>query len=211
MAKIPPVAYVGILALAAGGAFVGHSLLMKSAPAAAVAGVVPGKDAAASTYAALSPDLQVRYKPLYDQLVLRKWKEANRETYLIATLQVAGPLSAKDGHIVASEMTTFPAADLHAIDDLWSTASHNKFGFKTQEIILHNKAEHDWKKLYHKLGWDEIQMSYSATERQWDFAPGHEPDWDDLHTGELPTLERGYNYAVSLDARLAACGFTGQP
>jgi hypothetical protein len=216
MPLISKVVIVAILAGLGGGGYYGYKKLsaptavVAAAPAGSGSEVVPGKDAVAATFSALSPELQARYQPLKDLLAARKWKEANRETYLVATLKVAGPLSAKEGHIVQSEMDAFPKVDLMAINDLWETSSHNKFGFKTQEIILHGKANHDWKTLYHKLGWDEIVMVRNPLDRTWDFAAGKEPDWDDLHTGELPTLERGYNHTVSLDNRLAACGFKGE-
>jgi hypothetical protein len=171
--------------------------------------VVAGKDAVAITFNALTSTQQATFTELKDQLAARRWKEANETTYEVM-LKLAGPKSLVLGHTDPSELGNLTGEDLKAIDNLWATASHNKFGFTTQEIILHGKANHDWKVLYHKLGWDGLKLDRDINDRRWHFRPGFEPDWDDLHTGELPTVERCYNDGVSLDGRLAAVGINGK-
>lgn len=218
LAPVHYVAIVLVLGILGGGGFVGYKALSDKAVAPPpalvnVAGkgevVVAGKDAVAITFNALTAAQQATFGELKDQLAARQWKEANRTTYTVM-LKLAGPKSLQLGHTDASEMANLTLEDLKAIDNLWATASQNKFGFTTQEIILHGKAGHDWKVLYHKLGWDELKMERDPNDRLWRFAVGHEPDWDDLHTGELPTVERCYNEGVSLDARLAAVGINGK-
>jgi hypothetical protein len=221
MSKIPPGLLVLGLLVVGGIGFGGYEYVSRgttttavTAPGAlvSVAGkgesVVAGKDAVEVVFKGLTAAQQVTFADLKDQLARRQWKDANETTYEVM-LKLAGPKSLLAGMTDASELANLTTEDLKAIDALWASASHNKFGFTTQEIVLHGKANHDWHVLYHKLGWDEIKMQYGATDRRWHFAPGGEPDWDDLHTGELPTAERQYNFKVSLDNRLAAAGITG--
>jgi hypothetical protein len=215
MTKLPPAAYVAAVLVLGAGSYFGYQTVHHTPaiaqPVLSANPAVSGHSAeqVAAVFKALSPELQARYKPLADDLGANKWERANEDT-TEALLQAVGPHAVATGAATAADLAAAPAADFHAVDDLWQAGSHGRWGFTPQATVLHNQMAHDWKATYHKLGWDEIQMSYAVTAHRYVFAPGHAPDWDDLHTGELPTFERCYNHGVSLDAKLAALGITGQ-
>ncbi len=157
---------------------------------------------------ALESDRNVNYSPLKDDLSRQDWRSADRETYE-RLLEVAGPQSQAQGFTTASEMETLSCKDLHTVDRLWSAASMGQFGFSTQQQIL--KALGDYRKMYDQVGWQKlsgewlIEWTYNPQTRRLDYKPGKEPNFTSPPPGHLPTVERGYNFNVSLDAALKRC------
>lgn len=119
------------------------------------------------------------------------------------------------GQIPKFEMDTLSCADFRTVDALWSKASDGKFGFTAQQQILSSQGS--WQKMYNEVGWRTLSGSWLI---QWttkvqpnktyrlDYKPGKEPNFtDNAPIGHLPTVERGYNFEVSLDQALRDCGF----
>ncbi len=106
----------------------------------------------------LGSEVGVDYTKLSDLLAAQKWKEADRETYLVM-LKVLGRKEAD--WIRVEELLKFPCTDLRIIDQLWVKYSNGRFGFSVQKKIYlevgglpdgkyHEKA---WSKFLVRVGW----------------------------------------------------------
>ncbi|HIK03470.1 MAG TPA: GUN4 domain-containing protein [Trichormus sp. M33_DOE_039] len=108
----------------------------------------------------LSSEKGIDYTRLRDLLAAKRWKEADKETYLVM-IQAVGK---KGGdYFTDDELLNFPCTDLRTIDRLWVKYSNGHFGFSIQkEIYLslggktdgkyYNKA---WMKFGDRVGWSE--------------------------------------------------------
>ncbi|MEH2316427.1 GUN4 domain-containing protein [Nostoc sp.] len=152
----------------------------------------------------------VDYSQLQKYLQSKDWQGSDRETYL-RMLDVAGTKAQAEGSIGKDEMNTLSCVDLKTIDRLWSTASDGKLGFSAQEKIL-REQKNDYRKMYDAVGWQTltgewlIQWNYNQQTKRYEYKPGKEPNFKTFPPGHLPTVERGYNFDVSLDAALTKCG-----
>jgi hypothetical protein len=152
----------------------------------------------------------VDYTQLRNYLQRKNWQAADRETYL-KLLDVAGPQAKEEGEIPKDEMEALSCVDLKTIDKLWTIASDNKLGFSVQRKIL-QEDNNDYRKMYDQVGWQTatgewlIKWDYNQQTKRYEYKPGSEPNFKTFPPGHLPTVERGYNFNVSLDNRLAQCG-----
>lgn len=159
---------------------------------------------------ALTSDRNVDYSQLQAALQQKDWKAADRETYL-RLLDAAGPKAQALGFTPQDEMSTFSCTDLKTVDTLWSAASGGRFGFAAQQGIL--RALGDYRKMYDQVGWQKpsgewlIEWTYNPQTKRMDYKPGRSPNFADPPPGHFPTVERGYNFDVSLDGALKHCGF----
>ncbi|AFZ21516.1 GUN4 domain-containing protein [Allocoleopsis franciscana] len=203
---------VGLFSVA--GALVWMGSLMKSrsgsTPSVTVATPTPTTNSSGSLNQIAKSDRQVDYSKLRTYLQQKNWKAADRETYE-RMLEAAGPQAQALGYTPQTEMDTLSCTDLKTIDGLWSAASEGKFGFTAQQRIL--KALGDYRKMYEQVGWQKlsgewlIEWTYNPQTKRLDYKPGKEPNFTTPPPGHLPTVERGYNFDVSLDAVLKRCGF----
>jgi hypothetical protein len=182
------------------------SSTLSNPPASSQAAASPN----AESQLALASDRHVDYSQLSAALQKKDWKVADRETYL-RLLDAAGPKAQALGFTPQAEMNTFSCTDLKTVDALWSAASNGKFGFAAQQSIL--RALGDYRKLYDQVGWQKpsgewlIEWTYNPQTKRMDYKPGKEPNFINPPPGHLPTVERGYNFDVSLDGALKRCGF----
>lgn len=152
----------------------------------------------------------VDYSQLQKYLQNKDWQASDRETYL-RMLDVAGTKAQAEGAIGKDEMNALSCVDLKTIDRLWSTASDEKLGFSAQEKIL-REQKNDYRKMYDAVGWQTltgewlIQWNYNQQTKRYEYKPGKEPNFKTFPPGHLPTVERGYNFDVSLDVALVRCG-----
>ena len=158
----------------------------------------------------LASDRHVDYSQLQADLQKKDWQAADRETYL-RLLDAAGPKAQALGFTPQDEMSTLSCTDLKTVDTLWSAASGGKFGFAAQQGIL--RALGDYRKLYDQVGWQKpsgewlLEWTYNPQTKRMDYKPGKTPNFTDPPPGHFPTVERGYNFDVSLDGALKRCGF----
>jgi hypothetical protein len=158
----------------------------------------------------LVSDRNVDYGQLRKYLQNKDWRAADRETYL-RLLDAAGPKARSLGFTPQDEMAALSCTDFKTIDVLWSVASDGKFGFTAQQNIL--RALGDYRKLYEQAGWQKlsgewlIEWVYTPQTRRMDYKPGKEPNFTNPPPGHFPTVERGYNFDVSLNGALKRCGF----
>ncbi|NEQ28904.1 MAG: GUN4 domain-containing protein [Microcoleus sp. SIO2G3] len=158
----------------------------------------------------LESDRNVDYSQLRAALQRQDWQAADRETYE-RLLEAAGPQALAQGFTPQSEMDTLSCKDLRTVDRLWSQASGGKFGFTAQQSIL--RALGDYRKMYDQVGWQRLSgewllgWNYNVQTQRMDYKPGQEPDSTTPPPGHFPTVERGYNFGVSLDAALDRCQF----
>jgi hypothetical protein len=156
----------------------------------------------------LESDHNVDYHNLRKYLQQLDWRAADRETYE-RLLDVAGPKAQALGFTPQDEMDTLSCKDLRTVDQLWSNASNGKFGFTAQQSIL--RALGDYRKMYDQVGWQNlsgkwlIEWTYNPQTKRMDYKPGKEPNFTTPPPGHFPTVERGYNFDVSLDAALKRC------
>ena len=159
---------------------------------------------------ATASDRNVDYSKLKEALQQQNWKAADRETYE-RLLEAAGPKAQAQGFIPEDEMETLSCKDLTTVDRLWSNASNGKFGFSSQQGIL--RALGDYRKMYEQVGWQrqsgewQIEWNYNPQTKRMEYKPGREPNFTNPPSGHFPTVERGYNFDVSLDAALKRCKF----
>jgi hypothetical protein len=159
----------------------------------------------------LTTTRHVDYTQLRNYLQSKDWQAADRETYL-RLLDVAGSKAQALGWTPQDEMDTLSCVDLRTIDQLWTIASDNKLGFSIQRKILKDDNS-DYRKMYDQVGWQTltgewlIQWNYNQQTKRYEYKPGKEPNFKTFPLGHLPTVERGYNFDVSIDGRLAQCGF----
>jgi hypothetical protein len=106
----------------------------------------------------LASEKGIDYTKLRDLLAAKKWKEADKETYLLM-IQAVGK---KDGDwFTSDELLNFPCTDLRTIDRLWVKYSNGHFGFSVQKEIylsVGGKAdgkyyEEAWKEFGDRVGW----------------------------------------------------------
>ncbi len=107
-------------------------------------------------------------------------------------------------------MKTFSCADLKTVDRLWSDATQGKQGFTVQQNFL--KALGNYKKMYTQVGWEDaagrplIEWNYNGQTSRMEYVPGKEPNYRNPPPGHLPTVEREYNFEVSINEALNRCG-----
>uniref|UniRef100_A0A832M4P3 GUN4 domain-containing protein n=1 Tax=Oscillatoriales cyanobacterium SpSt-402 TaxID=2282168 RepID=A0A832M4P3_9CYAN len=171
---------------------------------------LPGERSQALEQVPLESDRGVDYRKLREYLQQRNWKAADQETYE-RLLDAAGPKAQSQGFTPQDEMDRLSCKDLRTVDQLWSNASNGRFGFTSQQNIL--RALGDYRKMYAQVGWQRssgewlIEWNYDPQTRRINYRPGKEPDFTSPPSGHLPTVERGYNFDVSLDAALKRCNF----
>ena len=158
----------------------------------------------------LESDRNVDYSKLKDALQRKDWQAGDRETYE-RLLDAAGPQAQAKGFTPQDEMDTLSCKDLRTVDQLWSAASNGRLGFTAQQSVL--KALGDYRQMYDQVGWQKlsgewlIEWVYNPQTKRLSYKPGKEPNFTDPPPGHLPTVERGYNFDVSLDAALKRCKF----
>jgi hypothetical protein len=159
--------------------------------------------------ASASNNSQLDYTQLQQALQQKNWKGADRATYELM-LQAAGPKALAKGIIPKDEMEKLPCNELKTIDNLWTKASNNQQGFSVQQDIL--RAQGDYRKMYAQVGWQSlsgdwlIDWNYNPQTKRMEYQPGKEPNFKNPPSGHFPTVERGYNFDVSLNGALQRCG-----
>ena len=158
---------------------------------------------------AVPKDGKLDYTKLQQDLLQKNWKAADQDTYELM-LQAAGPEAQAKGFTPKDEMETLPCSAIKTIDALWSKASDRKLGFTAQQDIL--RALGDYRKMYAQVGWQSstgqwlIGWIYNPQSKRMEYQPGKEPNFKNPPPGHLPTVERGYNFDVSLNSALQRCG-----
>jgi hypothetical protein len=123
------------------------------------------------------------YTRLCELLDNEQWKEADLETTQIL-LQIAK--RQKEGWLKADHIKQFSCADLNMIDQLWSEASQNKFGFKAQMTIwaeiIEEETEKPWTKNFYDfsdiVGWRDngnLVLEQKLLQFSLDAPSGHLP------------------------------------
>lgn len=145
-------------------------------PKAAVPVTTPPEDDLSSRH-------KIQYGKLRDLLKSGKWKEADRETYVVMLKAVD-----KEGGnwISREEMENFDCVDLRTIDQLWVKYSDKRFGFSVQRRIWEDcgakpgKYEHEiYKQFGDRVGWRVADEWLAYNELTFDLGAqqGHLPAW----------------------------------
>jgi GUN4-like len=117
----------------------------------------------------LSSERSIDYSQLRTFLAKEEWKEANVETLKLMLRTVNRE---SEGYMTRSIMAQFPCKDLLTIEDLWSTASSGKFGFRVQQEVWNGLGGPKYRfgndpKVFEEfikaVGWDhDIEYSINA-------------------------------------------------
>ncbi len=150
----------------------------------------------------------VDYKPLRQALEEHDWRIANDLT-TEALLKAFGNESYKKGGVQQQETKAPPCEDIKIVDRLWSKASNGNLGFTAQRQVM-KPFGNNWEQAYKQLRWlspdQEWKIKYLYNGERYNFKIGYSPDFKEPITkGYLPTFERGYNFAYSLDGTLYMC------
>ncbi len=103
----------------------------------------------------------IDYTNLESLLAAKNWYAANNET-----AQKMLEVMETNHHLSVADIQNFPCEDLLKIDQLWVTASHDRFGFSIQKEIydylnrsLREKFKQDYEKVWNifgdRIGWWE--------------------------------------------------------
>jgi GUN4-like len=86
----------------------------------------------------LESDAQINYQPLQRSLIAKDWKSADTQT-MSSLLEIANKKrptrSSNRDWLEPEDIRELPCNDLRTINQLWSVASKNRWGFMAQSII----------------------------------------------------------------------------
>jgi hypothetical protein len=112
----------------------------------------------------------IDYSSLRGLLIENKWEEANNETLM---LLLKSTDREKEGFVSTTLMRQFPCKDLLTIENLWSTASKGRFGFRVQQGIWKRfggpgysmgEKPNILKRFYEEVEWNKnIKFSINAS------------------------------------------------
>ena len=125
-------------------------------------------------------------------------------------VHVAAPAVCRtQGGVQQQETKAPPCEDIKIVDRLWSKASNGNLGFTAQRQVM-KPFGNNWEQAYKQLRWlspdQEWKIKYLYNGERYNFKIGYSPDFKEPITkGYLPTFERGYNFAYSLDGTLYMC------
>lgn len=100
--------------------------------------------------------IKIDYQPLQEMLQTKNWLEADQETAKIMLLLTN---QEKKGYLTETDIYKLPAQDLITLDEMWLTASNNKFGFSVQNKLYQNFGgkryfePEIWRKFGENVGW----------------------------------------------------------
>jgi hypothetical protein len=143
------------------------------------------------------------YTHLRELLDNEQWKEADLETTQIL-LKIAKRQN--EGWLKADHIKQFSCADLNMIDQLWSKASQNRFGFKAQmtrwaEIVEEKKHwTENLSNFGDMVGWrenDNWLLDQKLLQFSLDAPLGHLPSLRD-QTNDFGTFQENLNEFLSL-------------
>lgn len=203
---------ISLFSVAAGLIWIGYQLTQSKAGSTNTTTTNPGNStstANSNDQASISNNSQLDYTQLQQALQQKNWKAADRATYELM-LQAAGRKAQAKGIIPKDEMAKLPCGELKTIDNLWTKVSNDQQGFSVQQDIL--RAQGDYRKMYAQVGWQSaagewlIDWNYNPQTKRMEYHPDKEPKFKNPPAGHLPTVERGYNFDVSLNAALQRCG-----
>lgn len=202
---------LGLFSIAAGLAWVGYQLTQSKSDSTKTATSStdnPSANVSSPTEVSAANTSKLDYSKLQEDLQKKDWKAADRDTYELM-LQAAGQKAQAKGFIPKNEMATLSCAFVKKIDDFWTKASGGQQGFSVQQDIL--KAQGDYRKMYAQVGWQSptgewlIDWNYNPQIKRMEYKPGKEPNFKNPPPGHLPTVERGYNFDVSINEVLQRC------
>jgi hypothetical protein len=203
---------LGLFSIAAGLAWVGYQLTQSKSNSTNTTTSTtdnPSANASVPTEVSSANASKLDYSKLQEDLQKKDWKAADRDTYELM-LQTAGPKAQAKGFTPKNEMATLSCTVVKQIDDFWTKASGGQQGFSVQQDIL--KAQGDYRKMYAQVGWQAptgewlIDWNYNPQSKRMEYKPGKEPNFKNPPPGHLPTVERGYNFDVSINEALTRCG-----
>ena len=131
----------------------------------------------------------INYRPLYESLILSKFKIANELTLKHLNTLAGIKQDQVRQWLYFTDVMNLPVKDLETIDKLWTIYSEGRFGFSVQKQIwiYSNK---DWEKFWHKIGWkiNKKNIRYPS-EFTWDKkAPaGHLPLFNQIRGVQVLT------------------------
>ncbi|MFB2878825.1 protein kinase domain-containing protein [Floridanema aerugineum] len=119
----------------------------------------------------LISEVGVDYTNLQHLLAAGKWKEADRETWVVLCLALGKSTNA---YLKLSDIERLPDEDLQTIDRLWVKYSQQHFGFSIQAYIFH-AVNDDYGRFCEAVGWPTHQTHNSYLKFSISAPVGHLP------------------------------------
>ncbi|XWK89920.1 MAG: serine/threonine-protein kinase [Phormidium sp.] len=119
----------------------------------------------------LISEVGVDYTNLQHLLAAGKWKEADRETWVVLCLAVGKSANA---YLQLSDIERLPDEDLHTVDRLWVKYSQQHFGFSIQAYIF-SAVNDDYGRFCEAVGWPAHQTNNSYLKFSLSAPVGHLP------------------------------------
>jgi hypothetical protein len=91
------------------------------------------------------------FSALRDALKEQDFRKADDETRALL-IKMAGADAVKRGWVYFSEISSMPVKDLQVMDNLWKSASNNRFGYSVQKEMF-NQAQKRWPKFFKQIDW----------------------------------------------------------
>ncbi|MBW4556881.1 MAG: GUN4 domain-containing protein [Trichormus sp. ATA11-4-KO1] len=116
--------------------------------------------------------IELDYSQLRDFLAVRKWQQADQETWVVMCQALSKPINS---YLFCSDLKKLPDEVLQTIDQLWMQYSQQRFGFSVQKQIYEN-VDGDYGKFCAAIGWT-VYNSQSSSQflLSWSIPKGYFP------------------------------------
>ncbi|MCG6135276.1 MAG: serine/threonine-protein kinase [Nostoc sp. LLA-1] len=115
-------------------------------------------------------EVEVDYSQLRDLLALRKWQQADQETWAVMCQALSKPIGS---YLFCGDLKKLPDEILQTIDQLWMQYSQGKFGFSIQKQI-YESVDGDYGRFCAAIGWN-VHNSSPRFFFHWSAPLGHLP------------------------------------
>ncbi len=170
----------------------------------------------------ISPETQVDYTPLKNQLANQQWRAANEKT---AELILEAANRDIQGWLSTDDILNLACWDLKTIDDLWQQYSQGRFGFTPQfAIFIKNgnrpgrlMAIENYEAFGDEVGWRAPDTTNANNQQAWIIFKENINYSLEAPVGHLPQIRQAYNLTgnrlqfTNLAKRLIDCNIVSVP
>ena len=121
----------------------------------------------------LISSMGVDYTKLRDYLSIKKWKEADQETWALLCQSLSMTVGSQ---LEISQIDQLPCEDLQIVDRLWMQYSQGRFGFSIQKQI-YESVKGDYVRFCDRINWPTYNSTTTSGQFKFSYKspPGHLP------------------------------------
>ena len=121
----------------------------------------------------LISSMGVDYTKLRDYLSIKKWKEADQETWALLCQSLSMTVGSQ---LEISQIDQLPCEDLQIVDRLWMQYSQGRFGFSIQKQI-YESVKGDYVRFCDRINWPTYNSTTASGQFKFSYKspPGHLP------------------------------------